>query len=552
MNLARTGRILVFGGCYSNLQATEALLATARRLGIDPRDMFCTGDIIAYGADAAATLALIRESGITSIAGNCEAQLAVAAPDCGCGFAPGSACDALAVAWFTHASAQVSAADRAYMAGLPAQLTIRLDGCTLRLVHGNAERTNAFVFPSASSFELTRQIALAGTDAVIAGHAGIPFTRHLPAGLWHNTGSIGMPANDGTARGWFSLVEVVDGALRIESHPLIYDARSAAAAMRAAKLPEGYAAALETGLWPSLDILPAPERLRTGIALEHAAPAAPAPRQPLETFATLWVNTGTLCNIACRHCFMESSPTNDALAYFTPADLAAVLAQAPAGLAEIGYTGGEPFMNPHIMALLTAALETGRRAVVLTNAMRPLRRHDAALAALAQRFPGQLALRVSLDHFDPVRHEELRGPNTFAPAIEGLQHLATLPITLSVAARTPWGDTETMLRAGFQNLFDTAGVALNAWDETDLVLFPEMDTNAPAPPVTSGALHALDRPPMCATSRMAVRRRGEGKPDWTPCTLLPHRTLTDYAMPIDLDHPHCARFCVYGEGNCKG
>lgn len=42
---------------------------------------------------------------------------------------------------------------------------------------------------------------------------------------------------------------------------------------------------------------------------------------------TLWFNTGTLCNIACEHCYIESSPSNDALEYITAAEVASYLDQ---------------------------------------------------------------------------------------------------------------------------------------------------------------------------------------------------------------------------------
>jgi predicted phosphodiesterase len=549
-----SGPFLVFGGCYSNLQATDALLAEAARRGIGPRNMFCTGDIIAYGADAAATLRRVREAGIISIAGNCEVQLAAAASDCGCGFAPGSACDALAVEWYRHALTQVAAADREYMAALPAQITLLAGGRKICLVHGNAERINAFVFPSASNLELERQILATGCDAIIAGHSGIPFTRRTHAGVWHNSGSIGMPANDGTRDGWFSIVEVVDGEIDIQSHRLRYDVAAAARAMRRAGLPEGYAAALETGIWPSLDILPQADRLRTGLKLEDAPSPEPIPGQALEQLETLWVNTGTLCNITCVNCFMESSPTNDSLAYFKQAALDDLLASAPASLREIGFTGGEPFMNPDIIPMLRAVLASGRRALVLTNAMRPMQRHQHALSQLLARWPGQLALRVSLDHFTPARHEALRGAQSFAPTLAGLQFLARAGADISVAARTPWGETEAMLRQGFAGLFKAHDIPLDAQDAAQLILFPEMDADSLLPAVTAAALAQLpaEQPLMCATSRMVVLRRGAARPEVTPCTLLPDRSLRAMDETVALDHPHCARFCVFGGASCAG
>ena len=40
---------------------------------------------------------------------------------------------------------------------------------------------------------------------------------------------------------------------------------------------------------------------------------------------TLWFNTGTLCNITCARCYIESSPRNDRLAYLTAAEVATYL-----------------------------------------------------------------------------------------------------------------------------------------------------------------------------------------------------------------------------------
>jgi len=542
------GPILAFGGCYSNFQALEALLARAKHLGIPPGNMVNTGDTIAYGADAAATLRLVREAGILSIAGNCEESLAASAPDCGCGFAPGSDCDALAAHWYAHAASQMNEADRSFMAALPKHLDLRFGGKTLRILHGNAERTNAFVFPSVSNLELDRQITLAGADLIIAGHSGIPFTRWIGgARVWHNPGSIGMPANDGTPRTWFSVIEPRDGEIIITPHALDYDFSTAAAAMRRAGLPEGYAAALETGIWHSLDILPAAQKYFTGIRLEDQKITEAPPVVELTRLETLWVNTGTLCNITCTQCFMESSPANDLLSYFSIASFREMLAQAPRDLAEIGFTGGEPFMNPDIMDMLETALTAGKRVLVLTNAMRPMQRHAAALARLIRAYTTRLAIRVSLDHYLHDRHEALRGKDSFAATIDGLKILAEAGANLSVAARTPWGETEPMMQTGFARLFEAHGLAIE-----HLTLFPEMDYfSSPAQPVTAAALGAAP-PAMCQSSRMAVQRKGRAEINFVPCTLLPDRDLPTWDEPVTLDHPHCSRFCVYGGASCAG
>ncbi|MFM7419127.1 MAG: metallophosphoesterase family protein [Alphaproteobacteria bacterium] len=263
--LVADGPLLVFGGPYSNLQATRAILDEAVRRGISAERVICTGDVVAYGADAAACCDLITASGIWVIAGNCEENLAAGALDCGCGFEEGTACDLLSRAWYAHADRQVTTAHRAWMAGLPHRLMVRLpDGRRLAVLHGGASDISRFIFASTPQAELAAEIAATGCDGVIAGHCGIPFARQVGSGIWINAGAIGMPADDGTPRIWFAVLTPGEAGLGVEILPLQYDHAAAAAAMRAAGLPEGYATALGSGIWPSCDVLPPAERARRG------------------------------------------------------------------------------------------------------------------------------------------------------------------------------------------------------------------------------------------------------------------------------------------------
>ncbi|MGK7870124.1 hypothetical protein [Falsiroseomonas sp. E2-1-a20] len=117
---------------------------------------------------------------------------------------------------------------------------------------------------SAPDETLSAEIAATGAEGVLAGHCGLPFTRLVGEALWHNAGAIGMPADDGTPRAWFSVLTPQPAGLRITHHALDYDHAGAAAAMRAAGLAEGYAAALCSGHWPSEDVLPPEERAQRG------------------------------------------------------------------------------------------------------------------------------------------------------------------------------------------------------------------------------------------------------------------------------------------------
>ena len=284
----------------------------------------------------------------------------------------------------------------------------------------------------------------------------------------------------------------------------------------------------------------------------------------LKKLRTLWFNTGTLCNLTCRNCYIESSPTNDSLVYLSAEEIGDYLDEIQReglGTEEIGFTGGEPFMNPAFPAMLEDSLRRGFRVLVLTNAMRPMMKMETPLVALNGRFPDRLVVRVSLDHYSKSVHELERGPRTWGPAIAGLIWLAANGFIVHVAGRRLSGESETALRDGYAKLFRDHRIAVDASDPEQLVIFPEMDSTKDVPEITTACWGILGVSPdamMCASSRMVVKRRGARHPVVISCTLLPYdgqfelgRSLREASGAVSLNHPHCARFCVLGGGSCS-
>ncbi|MFC3614868.1 radical SAM protein [Lutimaribacter marinistellae] len=280
----------------------------------------------------------------------------------------------------------------------------------------------------------------------------------------------------------------------------------------------------------------------------------------------LWFNTGTLCNIECLNCYIESSPSNDALVYLTEAEVTDYLDQLAARnwtVSEIGFTGGEPFMNPQMIGMVRAALTRGYRVLILTNAMRPMMRPAMrrGLETLNRDFPGRMTLRISLDHYTAAHHDAERGTGSFARSIEGMEWLRDTAIPMAVAARTMWDETEAEARAGFAALYARHGFTIDATDPGQTVLFPEMDETAEVPEITTACWDILGKSPasvMCASSRMVVKRKGADRPAVLACTLLPYtpefelgETLAEAEGAVHLNHPHCAIFCVLGGASCS-
>jgi len=282
-------------------------------------------------------------------------------------------------------------------------------------------------------------------------------------------------------------------------------------------------------------------------------------------FKTLWFNTGTLCNIACSNCYIESSPRNDRLVYLSFADVVEFLNELEnlsGKTCEIGFTGGEPFLNPDFLKMLEECLRRNLSIMVLTNAMRPLQNKIKGLLQLKESFGAEkIVFRVSIDHYDKDVHEVERGVGTWDPMIKGLKWLRDNKYTINVAGRSLSQESDNECREGYKTLFEDLDLQVDAHNPSELVIFPEMDITVDVPEITTSCWEILSVRPetqMCASSRMVVKRKGQERPTVVSCTLLPYeeefelgKTLSEASTKIYLNHQHCSKFCVLGGASCS-
>ena len=308
---------------------------------------------------------------------------------------------------------------------------------------------------------------------------------------------------------------------------------------------------------------------------DRTAKGEPRASVSLKKLDTLWINTGTLCNISCTHCYIESTPKNDRLVYISHKEVARFLDEIEKlklATSEIGFTGGEPFMNPDIIAMIEDALARGHNVLVLTNAMQPMQRPKIKdeLLRLNNQYREQLTLRVSLDHYTRELHEEERGTGTWDRAITGLNWISENGFNLAIAGRSLWDEEADIARAGYGELIRAHNWVIDVENSNKLVIFPEMDLKSDVPEITTKCWDILNVSPddiMCARSRMVVKRKGADAPTVIPCTLIPYderfemgATLLEAETAkgemfergaVKLCHPHCAKFCVLGGGSCS-
>lgn len=276
---------------------------------------------------------------------------------------------------------------------------------------------------------------------------------------------------------------------------------------------------------------------------------------------TLWFNTGTLCNLTCKNCYIESSPKNDRLQYFSFEEFKPFVnesIQNEMGTTEIGFTGGEPFMNKDIFKMIKYSLDNGFKTLVLTNAMKPMMNNKNDLLRLNHL---NLTIRVSIDHYTKEKHEEIRGPKSWDPMIEGLKFLSENNFNYCLATRLMWNEDEATTRNNFKKFVDENNLKLNTESKIQLVTFAEMDEKQDTPEITTECWGILNKDPseiMCSSSRMIVRKKGHEKASVIACTLLPYddafdmgNSLQEANKKVYLNHPHCSKFCVLGGSSCS-
>ncbi|MEK9976096.1 MAG: radical SAM protein, partial [Pelagibacteraceae bacterium] len=263
----------------------------------------------------------------------------------------------------------------------------------------------------------------------------------------------------------------------------------------------------------------------------------------------------------CKNCYIESSPKNDRLSYLSFDEFKMFVnesIQNEMGTEEIGFTGGEPFMNKDIYKMIKYSLDNGFKTLVLTNAMKPMMNNKNDLNKLNHL---NLTIRVSIDHYNKDKHEQIRGPNSWDPMIEGLKWLSENKFNYCLATRLMWNEDEETTRRNFKKFIDQYQLTLDVENKNQLVTFAEMDEKQDTPEITTECWGILNKNPdtvMCSTSRMIVKKKGNENPSVIACTLLPYKqefdlgdSLKESMKKIYLNHPHCSKFCVLGGSSCS-
>ncbi len=254
-------KIAVLGGVYNNYLALEALIADTKSRGIS--DLYCLGDLGAFGPFPDRVLPLLLENDIRVVQGNYDDSVGNGLNDCQCGYTDPRD-NHFAQISYDYTSSNTSDEFKQYQKALPPEIRLEVAGKRVLMCHGSPRQTNEFLWESTTPDHfLTKSFADHDADVILATHTGLHWSRELACDkLFANVGVIGRPENDGTTNVWYAILSA-NGSVEIEFVPLTYDHDRLAREMKEEGIPQEFVETVLTGWWTTcLEILPVKERLR--------------------------------------------------------------------------------------------------------------------------------------------------------------------------------------------------------------------------------------------------------------------------------------------------
>ena len=279
-----------------------------------------------------------------------------------------------------------------------------------------------------------------------------------------------------------------------------------------------------------------------------------SPSVSLAALDQLWFQVaGTLCNLTCHHCFISCSPHNRSFGFLTLETVKQRLEEArELGVKEYYFTGGEPFLNPQMTAILVATLQYGP-ATVLTNGTVWKDEWLETLNRAEQTSEYSLEFRVSIDGFSAQTNDPIRGEGTFDRALQGIQRLVEAGFLPIITATRTWPQaSELEIIREFRKTLQKAG-----YTRPRLKILPSLKIGAesqrtsgygPLDRVTTEMLDGYDQSQLvCHQSRIVSDRGVHVCPILidAPDSLL-GQTLKDAAVDFPLSHGACYTCYQYG------
>jgi putative phosphoesterase len=232
-------KMAVFSDVHANIQALEAVWDDIQEQ--NPDEIYCLGDLVGYGANPNEAIEFVREHEIPTIMGNYDNGVGFELDSCGCKYS-NSRLEQLGELSIWWSRGHTSQSNKDYLQALPKEIRLTEGQLSLLLVHGSPRSLHEYLPEERPTVTFERIATVAECDIMFFGHTHIPYEKHVAGTQFVNTGSVGRP-KDGDARAGYVILD----SSQVEFRRVVYDAETAAMAIRASDLPDYYADELLAG-----------------------------------------------------------------------------------------------------------------------------------------------------------------------------------------------------------------------------------------------------------------------------------------------------------------
>lgn len=159
------------------------------------------------------------------------------------------------------------------------------------------------------------------------------------------------------------------------------------------------------------------------------------------------------CNLKCKHCYIEKNPYKQ-IKDFIPLEKikAALLETRNDAVSSIYLTGGEPLLHPDFNAILRMCLKFSN-VTVMSNGILINDKKARFLRKIDDENNFETIYRISMDHFDELKNDEIRGRGSFRKAMSAILNLAKYEFNPIISVCNYFRESREDLFKGFYNLF---------------------------------------------------------------------------------------------------
>ena len=159
------------------------------------------------------------------------------------------------------------------------------------------------------------------------------------------------------------------------------------------------------------------------------------------------------CNLKCKHCYIEKNLYKQEKDFIPVEKIKAALLQTKGeNLSSIYLTGGEPLLHPDFNTILRMCLKFSN-VTVISNGVLINDKKARFLRKIDDENDFETIYRISLDHFDELKNDEIRGRGSFRKALGAILNLAKYEFNPIISVCNYYQESRQELFNGFYELF---------------------------------------------------------------------------------------------------